>query len=87
MPRAARSVLAVSVACGLSTAPLLCLHFGTVPLYTIPANLLAEPAMPPLLGLAFAAAALHPLWAGAAGALAWLAGWCAAWVALCARII
>jgi competence protein ComEC len=87
MPRAVRSVLAVSIACGLATAPLLSLHFGAVPLYTVPANLLAEPAMPPLLGLAFAAAALHPVWAGGAAGLAWLAGWCAAWVALCARIV
>ena len=72
LPGAVRGVAAVSVACGVTTAPILCLQFGTVPLYTVPANVLAEPAMPSLLAFSFAAAALHPLNAGAVPA--WLAG-------------
>lgn len=87
LPQSVRIVVAVSAACGLATAPLLCLQFGEVPIYSIPANLLAEPAMPPLLGLAFAAAALHPISAGGAAVLASLASWCAAYVAACARLI
>lgn len=86
MPKWVRAVAAVSAACGLATAPILCLHFGNMPLYTLPANVLAEPAMPPLLGLAFGAAALHPFAPGAGAALAFLAGGCAAYVALCARL-
>jgi hypothetical protein len=39
------------------------------------------------LGLALAAALLDPVAPGAAAALAALAGWCAAWLALCARVI
>ena len=87
LPGAVRGVTAVSAACGVTTAPILCLQFGTVPLYTVPANVLAEPAMPPLLAFSFVAAALHPLSAGAGAAPAWLAGWCAAYIAACARLV
>jgi competence protein ComEC len=87
MPQWIRLLAAVSAACGLATAPILLLQFGAVPLYTIPANLLAEPAMPPLLALAFAAAALHPLSAGGGAILAYLASWCAAYIAACARLV
>jgi competence protein ComEC len=87
LPAPARGTIAVSLACGLTTAPILCLHFGWVPLYTLVANVLAEPAMPPLLGLAFAAAALHPFAPGAAAAASALGGCCAAYVAWCARVV
>jgi hypothetical protein len=40
-----------------------------------------------LLGLALAAAAVAPLSVGAAGALAWINGWFAAYLATCARLI
>ena len=43
-----------------STAPILWLQFGTIPLWTVPANALAEPAMPVLLGCGLAAAVLAP---------------------------
>jgi competence protein ComEC len=87
LPGAARGVTAVSAACGVTTAPILCLQFGSVPLYTVPANVLAEPAMPPLLLFSFVAAMLHPVSAGAAAAPAWLAGWCASYIAACARLV
>jgi competence protein ComEC len=79
--------LAVSTACGLATAPILWLQFHAVPLLAVPANALAAPAVGPLLGLALTAAALHPLAPSAAAVLTWLAGWCAAYLALCARLI
>ncbi len=79
--------LAVSTACGLATAPVLWLQFHAVPLLAVPANALAAPAVGPLLGLALAAAAVHPLAPSAAAALTWLAGWCAAYLAFCARLI
>ena len=50
-------VLVVAVACGLVTAPIVWLHFGRVALWTVPANVAAEPAMPPLISLSLAAAA------------------------------
>lgn len=82
-----RPVVAVSAACGLATAPILWLQFHSLQLLAIPANALAAPAMVPLLGLAFAAAAAAPFSASAAAALAWLNGWCAAYLAGVARLI
>lgn len=87
VPRPLASVLAVSAACGLATAPIVWLQFHAVPLLTVPANALAAPAMLPLLGLALAAAAAGPMSGSAATALAWLNGWCAAYLAGCARLI
>jgi competence protein ComEC len=43
--------------------------------------------MPPLIALSLAAAAVEPVLPGAATALAWLAGLCAAWIALVARVV
>jgi competence protein ComEC len=82
-----REAIAVSTACSLATAPVLWLQFHAVPLLAVPANALAAPAMAPLLGLALSAALLEPVSPGAAAVLAGLAGWCAAWLALCARLI
>ena len=52
-----------------------------------PRTSLAEPAMPLLISLSLAAAALAPVLPGRGDALAWLAGWCAAWIALVARVV
>ena len=87
MPQSLRAILAVSTACGVATAPVLWLQFGAVPLLSVPANALAAPAVVPLLGLAFATAAVGPLSPGAAAGLAWLNGWCAAYLAGCARLV
>jgi competence protein ComEC len=87
LPRSVRLVVAVSTACGVATAPILWFQFGALPLLGVPANVLAEPAMPPLLGLAFATAALDPISPGAARIVAWLNGWLAAYIALCARVV
>ena len=87
VPRKTWDVLVVAVACGVVTAPIVWLHFGTIPLWTVAANVAAEPAMPPLIALSLAAAALEPFLPGASVALAWLAGWCAAWTALVADVV
>ena len=87
VPRGFWDVLVVAVACGVVTGPIVWLHFGAFPLWTVPANVAAEPAMPPLIGLTLGAAAIEPVFPGAAAALAWLAGWCAAWIALVARVV
>ena len=79
--------LAVAAVCGAVTAPILWFRFHQIPLLTVPANALAEPAMPPLLALALVAACVDPVLPGVAGALAWLAGLCAAYIALCARLV
>jgi competence protein ComEC len=80
-------VLAVSAACGIVTAPILWLHFGSVPLYSVPANALAWPAVAPLLGTALACTVVHPVLPQLAEALAWVNGWLAAYVAACARLV
>lgn len=87
LPARAAAFLAISTACGLATAPILWLQFGAVPLLAVPANALAGPAVGPLLGFALGAAVVHPVAPTAAAALTWLAGWCAAYLAFCARLI
>jgi competence protein ComEC len=87
VPRGFWDVLVVAIACGLVTAPIVWLHFGQVALWTVPANVAAEPAMPPLISLSLAAAAIEPVFPDAAAAFAWLAGWCAWWIALVARLV
>ena len=87
VPAKAAGFLAISTACGLATAPILWLQFHAVPVLAVPANAMAGPAVAPLLGLALAAAAVHPVAPSAAAALTWLAGWCAAYLALCARVM
>jgi competence protein ComEC len=85
-PRKLAAAVAVSTACGIATAPVLWLQFHAVPLLAVPANALAEPAVAPLLYLAFSAGLTSLLFPPAAAAIAWLNGWCAAYLAGCARL-
>jgi len=87
VPRALAGVIAVSGACGLVTAPILLLQFGSVPVYSILSNALAAPAVPPSFWLALLTAALDHLLPPAAVAAAWVNGWLVAYVAACARIV
>jgi predicted membrane metal-binding protein len=77
----------VSLACSAVTAPLLWLQFHYLPLLGVIANLLVEPAMPLLLGLAFATAGAGLVSPSSAALLAWINGWIAAYIALCARTV
>ena len=81
VPRVAAECIAISAACGLSTAPISWLHFHAIAVLTVPANAAAAPVVVPMLGLALLAAILPPL----GPALAQLNGWCAAYLAGCAR--
>ena len=87
LPTRLAEVLGVAVVCGVVTAPIVLLHFGQAPLYTVPANVLAEPAVPLVLGLGLLAGVADPFAPGVAAALAWLAGWAAAWLELVARLV
>jgi competence protein ComEC len=87
LPRVAATVVAVSAACAVVTAPLLWLHFRSIPVYSVPANALGALVMGPLLGLGLLASALEPLLPVAAAALAWINGWLAAYLAACARLV
>jgi competence protein ComEC len=86
-PRFLRSAVAVSIACGAVTAPILWLQFGALPLLTVPANALAEPAIPVLLALAFVTAGLGVVSPSGAALVASLNGWVATYVAACAHAI
>ena len=73
--RIAAAAVAVPLAASLWTLPLQLLHFGVVPLYAVPANLVAEPFLTPLtlgaMAMALVALLLPPLLAP----LAWLLNW------------
>jgi competence protein ComEC len=81
VPRKLAQCIAISTACGLATAPVSWLHFRAVPLLTVPANAAAAPVVTPLLALALLAALLPPV----GPLLAQANGWCAAYLAGCAR--
>ena len=87
VPRPVAGTVAVSVACGVATAPILWLQFGAVPLFSVVANALAAPVVAPLLGMALVAAAIEPVLPGAAVALGWVNQWLAAYLASCARLV
>jgi competence protein ComEC len=87
VPHSLAEVVAVSGACGVATAPILLTQFGTVPLYSIPANALAAPVVAPLLGIALVTAIVAPVAPPVAAALAWMNGWLAAYLAACARVM
>jgi len=87
LPRTVRLGIAVSLACSIVTAPILWLQFGYLPLVGVFANALVEPALPLLLGLAFVTAGAGVVSPSSAAVLAWINGWVAAYVALCARAI
>ena len=77
---AVADVAALTIAATLGTAPLLCLHFGELSLVSLPANLLAAPAVAPVMWLGTLAAitggagaeALNPVAAVPLSYLAWL---------------
>jgi competence protein ComEC len=87
VPRVAGEAVAVSLACGLATAPVLWLQFGRIPLYSVAANALAAPVVAPLLGLAFAAAIADPISPAIAALIASVNGLLAAYLAWCARLV
>ncbi len=87
LPRAAAAVVAVSTACGVATAPILLFQFGSVPAYSVIANAMAAPVVAPLLGLGLVAALVHPIAPDVSALLAWLDGWLAAYLVVCARAV
>jgi competence protein ComEC len=58
VPGAVADAGAITAAATLGTAPLLAFHFGRVSLVSLPANLLAAPAVAPIMWLGMVAAAL-----------------------------
>jgi competence protein ComEC len=58
VPRSIAEALAVTLAATLGTAPLIALRFSELSLVSVPANLLAAPAVAPIMWLGMLAAAL-----------------------------
>jgi competence protein ComEC len=87
VPRLLAGVVAVSAACGLATAPILLLQFGSVPVYSILSNALVAAAVAPCFGLALLTALLAQVLPDAAVAAAWVNGWLAAYIAASARLV
>ena len=87
VPRGVAEALAVALACGLATAPIVLVHFGQMALYTVVANVAAFAAAPLVLAFGLLAALVDPVSPGAAEGLAALAGWAAAWLELVARVV
>ncbi|HVX45195.1 MAG TPA: ComEC/Rec2 family competence protein [Mycobacteriales bacterium] len=85
VPRGLAEGLAVAAAANLVTAPLVVAIGGNLSCVSIPANLLAAPAVAPatVLGVAVVPATLLP--GPLAPALAWLASWPARWIVGVAR--
>ncbi len=84
-PPLVADALAVSAAAGLATAPLVAALSGTVSLVTLPANLLAAPAVPPATVLGILATVLGPVSGPASDVLVWCAGWPTRWLVLVAE--
>lgn len=72
--------LAVATAAHVVTAPVIAAISGRISLVAIPANVLAEPAVPIVTVLGFAAALTATLWTAGGQAFAWLAGWPCRWL-------
>jgi competence protein ComEC len=87
LPGRLRAPVAIAVACGLVTAPILWLQFGAVPLLGVLANALVESAVAPLLGLAFATALIDGLSPPLARVLASVNGLVAAYIVRCAELV
>ena len=87
VPRKLGAAVAVSAVCSVATAPILWLQFGQVPLLGVLANVLVEPAVGPLLGLALLAAATDPVVPALARSIAFVDGEIAAYTAGCARAV
>ncbi|HZQ16209.1 MAG TPA: ComEC/Rec2 family competence protein [Gaiellaceae bacterium] len=87
LPGRFRAPVAIAVACGLATAPVLWLQFGQVPLLGVLSNALVELVVGPLLGLAFTTALASLAAPSLAALLAWPNGLVAAYVAGCARVV
>nr|WP_082557031.1 ComEC/Rec2 family competence protein [Modestobacter sp. Leaf380] len=80
LPGPLADALAVSGAAGLVTAPLVAGLSGLVSLVSLPANLLAAPAVAPATVLGLAATLLSPLSSDLADACVWAAGWPTRWL-------
>ncbi len=84
LPALLADALAVGAAAGVVTAPLVAGMSGLVSVVSLPANLLAAPAVAPATVLGLLAVLAGPVSPGTADVLVWLAGWPTRWLVLVA---
>ncbi|QJW36415.1 ComEC/Rec2 family competence protein [Cellulosimicrobium protaetiae] len=84
--RTAAHVLAVPVAAQAACAPVLVLLDPSVSTWSVPANVVAAPALGPATVLGVLATLVAPWWPAAATALGWTAGLFTGWIAGVARV-
>ena len=84
-PRWLADAVGVAVAAQLATLPLSVGLSGQVAVLSVPANLLADPAVPPATVLGALAAAVSPVAPWLAEVFAWLGQWPTWWIAHVAR--
>ncbi|MEU8242177.1 ComEC/Rec2 family competence protein [Actinoplanes missouriensis] len=84
-PAGVAEALAVPAAAQLACGPVVAALSGTISLVSVPANLVAVPAIAPATLLGVGAAVLSPLWPDGAGFLAWLGHWPTAWLVVVAH--
>jgi competence protein ComEC len=84
--RATAHVVAVPVAAQAACAPVLVLLDPSVSTWSVPANLLAAPALGPATVLGVLATLVAPWWPAAATALGWAAGLFTGWIAGVAEV-
>jgi competence protein ComEC len=85
LPRTFAESLAVPLAAQVASIPVLVAFVSETSLASVPANILAAPAVAPATLLGVVAAVTSPILPGVAVALAWLASWPATWIALVAE--
>ncbi|GIH03121.1 competence protein ComEC [Rhizocola hellebori] len=84
-PAGVAEALAIPASAQLACAPVIAGLSASVSLVSVPANLLAVPAVAPATISGVAAAVISPVWPAAAEFLAWLSGWPAWWLVWVAR--
>jgi competence protein ComEC len=87
LPGKLLSIVAVASGCGLATAPILWLQFGSIPVWLVIANALAEPIVAPLLRFGLLTALLADALPDAAAGLGWVNGHLADYLGWCAETI
>ncbi|WP_328466410.1 ComEC/Rec2 family competence protein [Actinoplanes sp. NBC_00393] len=84
-PPGVAEALAVPAAAQVACGPVVAALSGTISLVSVPANLVAVPAIAPATLLGVGAAVVSPVWPAGAGFLAWLGHWPTEWLVLVAH--
>ncbi|WP_433828858.1 ComEC/Rec2 family competence protein [Actinoplanes sp. CA-015351] len=84
-PAGVAEALAVPAAAQVACGPVVTALSGTISLISVPANLLAVPAIAPATLAGVAAAVISPFWPAGAEFLAWIGHWPTAWLVLVAH--